>query len=131
MKKQAVEVRSRFIKMRMNGREYAQLEQHWKQTTERYLSNYLRKVCLQKPVIVQYRNASADDVLSAMLQLKKDLHCIGSNFHEAVQRLHLLEKIPEFRTWLLLNESLQRDVAHNIEQIKCHMTELYEQWLLK
>src|SRR3982750_2244852 len=113
MKKQEMEVRSRFIKMRMNEVEFKQLEKLWKQTTERHLSNYLRKVCLQKPVIIQYRNASADDVLSGMLQLKKDLHSISSNFHQAVQRLHLLEKIPEFRTWLILNESLQREVAAN------------------
>jgi hypothetical protein len=131
MRKQEMEVRDRFIKMRMNDVEYKQLEKLWKQTTERHLSNYLRKVCLQKPVIVKYRNQSADDFLSGMLQLKKDLNSIGNNFNMAVRKLHILEKIPEFRTWLLLNESLQRDIASNIEQIKSCMIELYNEWLLK
>jgi hypothetical protein len=117
--------------MRMNDSEYGQLEKLWKQTTERHLSNYLRKVCLQKPVTVKYRNESADDFLSSMLQLKKDLNGISNNFNQAVKKLHILEKIPEFRTWLILNESLQRAVTTNIEEIKNRLAELYNEWLLK
>lgn len=124
-------VRTRFVKMRMNEIEYQQLEALWKETTERHLSNYLRKVILQKPVVVRYRNASADDFLSSMLQLKKDLTVISNNFNAAVKKLHILDKIPEFKTWLILNESLQRDVAANIGFIKAKISELYNEWLLR
>ena len=124
-------VRRRFVKMRMSEEKYRQLEKMWKQTTEKYISNYLRKVTLQKPVIVTYRNATADDFLSSMLQLKKDLHNIGNNFNQAVKRLSILEQIPEFRTWLILNESLQRAVAANIEEIKSRIAQLYDEWLLR
>ena len=123
--------RRRFVKMRMTDAEYEQLEKLWKGTTEKYISNYLRKVSLQKPVMVTYRNASADDFLSSMLQLKKDLHAIGGNFNQAVKRLGVLEQIPEFRTWLILNESLQRAVAANIEEIKLRIAQLYDEWLLR
>ncbi len=129
--KKGMKVRSRFVKTRMNDIEYQQLEKSWKETTERHLSNYLRKVILQKPVIVRYRNESADDFLSSMLQLKKDLNDISNNFNQAVKKLHVLEKIPEFRTWLILNESLQRDVATNIQYIKDRIAQLYNEWLLK
>ena len=123
--------RKRFVKMRMTDAEYEQLEKLWKGTTEKYISNYLRKVSLQKPVMVTFRNASADDFLSSMLQLKKDLHAIGGNFNQAVKRLGVLEQIPEFRTWLILNESLQRAVAANIEEIKSRIAQLYDEWLLR
>src|SRR3954453_4994174 len=123
MKKLEREVRNRLVMMRMNESEYELLEKYWKMTTERHLSNYLRKVCLQKPVVVKYRNASADDFLSSMLQLKKDLNGISNNFNMAVKKLHILEKIPEFRTWLILNESLQRAVNANIEEIKSRITD--------
>ncbi len=129
--KRAKGVRTRFVKTRMNEIEYQQLEALWKETTERYLSNYLRKVVLQKPVIVKYRNASADDFLSSMLQLKKDLTQISNNFNGAVKKLHVLDKIPEFKTWLILNESLQRDVVANIELIKLKIAQLYNEWLLR
>ena len=131
MRRRDKDVRRRFVKTRMNDAEISQLETLWKATTERYLSNYLRKVVLQKPVIIKYRNASADDFLSSMLLLKKDLNSISSNFNQAVKRLSVLEQIPEFRTWLLLNESLQRAVVANIEEIKLRINKLYDEWLLR
>ena len=131
MRKREQEVRHHFVKMRMNDEEFQQLYRLWKVTTERSLSNYLRKVVLQKPVTVKYRNASADDFLSSMLQLKKDLTIVGNNFNQAVKRLSILEQIPEFKTWLILNESLQRAVAANIEEIKLRIAQLYDEWLLR
>ena len=91
MRKREQEVRHHFVKMRMNDEEIQQLYQLWKVTTERSLSNYLRKVVLQKPVVVKYRNASADDFLTIMLQLKKDLTSVGDHFNQAVKRLSVLE----------------------------------------
>ena len=131
MMKKGMKVRSRFVKTRMNDIEYEQLEKLWKETTERHLSNYRRKVILQKPVVVRYRNESADDFLSSMLQLKKDLNGVSNNFNQAVKKLHILDKIPEFKIWLILNESLQRDVAANIRYIKEKIAQLYNEWLLK
>ncbi len=82
-------------------------------------------------MVITYRNASADDFLSSMLQLKKNLNNIGNNFNQAVKRLSTLEQIPEFRTWLISNESLQRVVAANIEEIKARIAQLYDVWLLR
>ena len=31
---------------------------------------------------------------------KKELNAIGNNFNQAVHKLHLLDKIPEFRVWI-------------------------------
>ena len=71
MKKQQNEVRKIFIKIRMNEGELKQVKKN-QQQTERNLSNYIRKVSLQKPVIIKYRNQSADDFLRDMLEQKKN-----------------------------------------------------------
>ncbi len=49
MKKQENEVRNIFIKIRMNKGELNQVKKNQRQTTEKNLSNYIRKVSLQKP----------------------------------------------------------------------------------
>lgn len=131
MKKQENEVRKIFIKIRMNEGELKQAKKNQQQTTEKNLSNYIRKVSLQKPVIVKYRNQSADDFLRDMLELKKELNAIGNNFNQAVKKLHILDKIPEFRSWLHSNLSLQQSLVTKIEEIKLRMNQLYEQWLRK
>lgn len=112
----------------MNDQELDSLTTLFKMTTERALSNYLRKVVLQKPVIVKYRNESADEFLKEMLQLKKELNAIGNNFNQAVKKLHVLDKIPEFRFWINQHYGLHTEMVAKIEQIKLRMNQLYEKW---
>lgn len=131
MKKQETEVRNKMVVVRMNTTEFELAENFKKKTTERYLSTYVRKLSLQKPVIVKYRNQSADDFLKQMLELKKELNSIGNNFNQAVHKLHLLDKIPEFRVWVQQYDALQKVLISKVEEIKLRMNQLYEQWLQK
>ncbi len=131
MKKEESEVRKTFVKIRMNEQELEVVRKNQKKTTEPSLSNYIRKVSMQKPVIVKYRNQSADDFLKDMLLLKKELSAVGNNFNQAVHKLHLLDKIPEFRTWIIQYDAMQKSLVAKVEEIKLRMNQLYEQWLQK
>lgn len=131
MKKLESEVRKKMVVVRMNETEFNQLEKFQKKTTEKNTSAYLRKVALQKPVTVKYRNESADDFLLDMLNLKKELNAIGNNFNQAVHKLHILDKIPEFRVWVQQYDGLQKVLINKVEEIKLRMNQLYEQWLQK
>lgn len=131
MKKPEIEVRNLFVKIRMNNSELQQLKKLQQQSTEKSLSNYVRKVSLQKPVILKYRNSSADDFLRDMLDLKKQLNGVGNNFNQAVKKLHLLQQIPEFRSWIKEQQSLQQVLVAHIENIRLRINQLYEQWLQK
>lgn len=131
MKKQENEVRKIFIKIRMNEDELKQVKRKQQQTTERSLSEYIRNVSMQNPVTVKYRNQSADDFLKQMLDLKKELNGIGNNFNQAVHKLHILDKIPEFRSWIQYYDGLQKSLVSKVEEIKLKVSQLYEQWLQK
>ena len=131
MKKKEIEVRKLFIKIRMNEEELKIVKKNRSNTTEKSLSEYIRNVSMQKPVIVKYRNQSADDFLKEMLGLKKELNAIGNNFNQAVHKLHILEKIPEFRFWIKHYEDLQKALISKIDEIKLKVSQLYEQWLQK
>ncbi len=131
MRRNETEVRKHFVKTRMNDTELNELTRLQQKTTEKDISAYLRKVALQKPVTVKYRNQSADDFLKEMLGLKKELNGIGNNFNQAVHKLHLLDKIPEFRNWISQYDGLQKSLVSKVEEIKLKINQLYEQWLLK
>jgi hypothetical protein len=131
MKKSENEVRRKMVVVRMNETEFNQLVKFQQQTNEKDTSSYLRKVALQKPVTVKYRNESADDFLLDMLNLKKELNAIGNNFNQVVHKLHLLDKIPEFRVWVQQYDGLQKTLISKVEEIKLRMSQLYEQWLQK
>ena len=129
MRMQEDKVRKIFIKIRVNEAEVSVIKKLQQQSTETSLSNYIRKVASQKPVIVKYRNQTADDFLKEMIRLKKELNDIGNNFNQAVQKLHMLEKIPEFRAWVNCYKDLQQSVAGKIQEINSKINQLYSQWL--
>lgn len=54
-------LRDRWLTIRLSKEEETALLKLCKKTTCRNLSEYGRKVLLKEPVIVRYRNASADD----------------------------------------------------------------------
>lgn len=131
MKEKETEPRNFILKVRMNGSEKKQLKKLQQLSTEKTVSNYVRKVVLQKPVIVTYRNQSADDFLKDMLDLRKQLNGVGNNFNQAVHKLHTLDRIPEFRHWIQEQHALHKQIVQSIETIRLRMNQLYEQWLQK
>ena len=93
------ENRKRIVGIRFTIKEYEQIEKKWKDSTCRKLSEYVRKIVFNKPIVATYRNKSLDDLMTELIQLKKELNGIGNNFNQAVKKLHTLHQIPEFRMW--------------------------------
>jgi hypothetical protein len=131
MKKETKDIRNRMVVVRMNQREFECLEELFKATTSNQLSDYVRKILLKKPVIVKYRNQSADEILAVMIQLKNELNAIGNNFNQVVHRLHTLDRIPEIKAWLLTGENSRQSFMSKLEEIKLRMIEIYKIWSQK
>jgi len=128
MKKQDSEVRKKWVIMRMNESEYEELQSFHKQSTCRQLSEYLRKVALQQPVTIRYRNESADEILSELLRIKNELISIQKNFKQAVQKLQSLQFIPEFREWLKWFENFREPLEKKITTIKQELVQINSKW---
>jgi hypothetical protein len=131
MKKDASVVRKKMIVVRMNDTEYKTFKSFQQKTVEKSAGNYIRKLLLQQPVIVLHRNQSADDFLKEMSLLRKELDAIGHNFNQAVKKLHMLNKISEFRQWLQQITGVQQALQHKTEEIKSHIAGAYNLWSQK
>ncbi|GAC1425539.1 MAG: hypothetical protein NVS9B7_07210 [Flavisolibacter sp.] len=93
------------ITIRYKPSELEEVNKLFKSTTCRKLSEYIRKVSLQKPIVKTYRNQSADEFLAEMIRLKNELNAIGNNYNQVVKKLHSLDFGPEIKIWAILNES--------------------------
>lgn len=123
------ENRKRIVGMRFTTKEYEQIEKKWRDSTCRKLSEYLRKIIFNKPIVATYRNKSLDDLMTEMIQLKKELNGIGNNFNQAVKKLHTLHQIGEFKQWLEVYESEKNVLLNKVEEIKNITGKIGEQWL--
>jgi len=131
MKKGKKEVRNKWLHIRLNDTEYKAINEQWKKTTTRELSEYARRVLLKKPVVINHRNQSVDEILAEMIKLKAELNAIGNNFNQAVHKLHMLDTIPQIKLWLIANENIKKSFLQKTEEIKQRMIQIHEEWLRK
>jgi hypothetical protein len=126
--KQEKELRHKFVNTRFNKTEYETLQKFFRQTTCRDLGDYMRRVALNKPVSIHYRNQSIDDFLADMISLKRELNAIGTNFNQAVHRLHTLTFVPDIQHWVTLNEQDKTQLFRQIQNIFNRIDELHHVW---
>ena len=96
----------------MKPAEYEKIYDFYSETNCKKLSEYARKILLQKPVVIIYRNQTAEDFLSAANDLKKDLNA-------AIKILHAA---PGFSKQIVVSK---------VEEICLRMNEIYELWSRK
>ncbi len=121
--------RSKWLHLRLNLTEYQQIHRQFKKTTCRKLSHYARKVLLNKPITATYRNQSLDDFMVEMMRLRQELNSLGSNFNQAVKKLHTLNQIPEFRSWLITWDLERKILLNKVDEIKNRLNKIADEWL--
>lgn len=121
--------RTRIIGLRLTPAEFEQISKEWKTTNCRKLSDYIRRIIFQKPIVKSYRNQSLDDFMAEAMRLRTELNGIGNNFNQAVKKLHTLHHIPEFRGWLVSQELERQILVNKIDEIKSHIQKIGEEWL--
>jgi hypothetical protein len=121
--------RTRIVGLRFTPEEYTKIEQKWKKSTCRKLSEYIRKYLFDKPITTNYRNQSLDEFMSEIIRLRGELNAIGNNFNQAVKKLHTLQQIPEFKNWIISYELEKKILFNKVEEIKKHIQKMAEKWL--
>ena len=129
--KEKRKIRSRWLTVRLSEEEERELQRLCSQTTAKGLSEYARAVLLKEPVIVRYRNASADEFLNQMLGLKAELNAIGNNLNQAVHKLHTLDQIPDIKVWAVRNEMIQAELQKKTAEILEKLSHIYTLWSQK
>lgn len=120
-----------WISIRVKPDEYTTIYKFFKATTCNKLSQYVRKVLLQKPVIIHYRDESTREILAALNQLSRELSAVGNNFNQTVHKLHTLDHIPEIKIWAELTESSRQNLLKKIEEIRIAMNQIRQQCVHK
>lgn len=129
MMKEGKTNRTRIIGLRLTPEEYVQIEQKWKNTSCRKLSDYIRRHLFEKPIVTTYRSKSEDDAIEELSRLRTELNHIGNNFNQAVKRLNTLENSDQFKDWFTAYELEKRTLSNKVDEIRMHMKKLVERWL--
>ncbi len=67
--------------------------------------------------------------MTEAIRLKNELNNIGNNFNQAVKKLHTLQQIPEFKTWLIHYEIEKNILFNKVDETKKYIQKIAEKWL--
>lgn len=125
------ENRSRILLTRLKPAEFKLLDNRFKKTRFRKLSEYVRSVLLKKPVTVMYRDKSMDEVLEELILLRKELNSIGNNLNQTVRNINAAHGQADSRLWINLLGVINSKLEPSINQIKERMNNYAELWSRK
>ncbi len=129
--KEKKKVRNGWLNIRLNEDEENKLDRLFSRSKSSSLSEYARDVLLQEPVIITYRNQSADDFLAEMIVLKNELNAIGKNYNQVVHKLHTLDHDSQIKAWAEQHENARQLFLTKAEEIKEKINEIYQLWSQK
>jgi hypothetical protein len=125
------ENRLKRVTTRFKVDEFKLIDNRFKKTRFRKLSEYIRSVLLEKPVTVMYRDKSMDDVLEELILLRKELNAIGNNLNQTVRNINSAHGGADTRLWINLLGIINSKLEPSINQIKDRMNNYAELWSQK
>lgn len=121
--------RDKLVQARLTQAEFDAIQKQFSRTTNRKLSEFIRKQLLSKPHIGKVRNESLDDFATELSRLRMELNGIGNNFNQAVKKLHTLNSKSEIDHWLVSWELDKRSFQKCVQSVADHMDKVNDQWL--
>lgn len=125
------ENRERKVTTRFKPNEFKVIDNRFKKTRFLKMSEYIRCVLLEKPITVNYRDKSMDEMLEELSLLRKELNSIGNNLNQAVRQINSAHGNADNRLWLNLLSIIGSKVDPAIGQIKERMQSFSEIWSQK
>lgn len=118
----------KWIHLRVSATEHKLLLHYQKKTLCRSLSQYIRNVIFNYPIVQTYRNISQDDLVKQMVVLNNELNAVGNNLNQITKRLHTIHA-SEAQQWGSEFTSQTGALTSKIEEIKEVTAKIAERWL--
>lgn len=118
----------KWLHLRLSDNEYWIVRERLAKSTCRNMSQYLRDIIFDKPVVATYRNASQDDILQELAILNRQLNSLGNNMNQITKRLHTIRP-PEIQSWGAGFTSQTKALTTKIIEIKEVTAKIAQRWL--
>ncbi|MBL4674605.1 MAG: plasmid mobilization relaxosome protein MobC [Mucilaginibacter sp.] len=122
---------TRVLLTRFRQAEYEMINNRFKKTRFRKLSEYVRSVLLGKPVTIFYRDRSMDELLEEMISMRQELNAIGNNLNQAMRSINAMHGNADVRLWIDLLTVVNSKLEPAIQHIKDQMNNYAGVWSQK
>jgi len=121
--------RNKAVYMRFTTEEYRLIEKRFKNTTCRKFSEYGRNILLEQPVTFNQRNASLDDLMTELIELRKQLSELTVRFDQSAEKLQFINRTDLPHEWVSGHESDRKAMLDHIRKIHEYISQTGQKWL--
>jgi hypothetical protein len=115
------------LNIRLDPKEWDKVHKLTSNSTCRSVSEYARKVLLEKPVRVFYRNQSFDEFEETMVRVLAQLETFGETFTLLAKKALAIEKTPELNPLVPPLLDCAQSFIRTAEEIRDHVKKLADQ----
>lgn len=119
----------RTVYFQVDAARYQSLKEKCAQSTCRSLAEYLRKLILQEPVTVNYRNASLEDLITELSLTRRLLADAVRAFELSALNVSSVTGQQQLSSWLKTHESDRAQIVALIDQIHQYCRKTTYLWL--
>lgn len=120
--------KNKWLHLRLSSAEYRILMKKRASSTCRNVSQFVRNVIFDRPLVTTYRNLSQDDMVHQMAMLNRELNALGNNLNQITKKLHTLQP-SEADFWALQFSIQAKAILSQIVQIQEVIQKMAERWL--
>lgn len=121
--------RSEWLHIRLTPDELKTISGNHQRTTSRELSAFARKRLLEEPLTYYTRNASLDEGLQELVQLRKELNAIGNNLNQQTKKLNSFTVAPGLSMMVESLKPVREQVNKQLTEINNAINQLAKLWL--
>ena len=67
--------------------------------------------------------------MTEAIKLRNELNNVGNNFNQVVKKLHTLQQITEFKSWLIAYEVEKKILQNKLDEVRKNIKKMLEIWL--
>lgn len=120
--------KTKWLHIRLTPAEHKIIIKNKEKSTCRNMSQYIRNMVFDRPIVATYRNLSQDDLIQEIAVLNQELNAIGNNLNQVTKKLHTIHPSEEL-FWGSQFSSQAEVILSKIAVLKETMQNIAERWL--
>jgi hypothetical protein len=108
--------------------EYIEIENNYKKSTCRSLSEYIRNIIIHNPITIRYRDQSLEDLIEEIASLNDHMNQVRNTAFQILEKLTSQQQTSQFNPVLTGFETTIKHLDKTIQEIKIQIEKIVKKW---
>lgn len=120
--------RDKWLHIRLTDQELLTIKANFQKSVYENLSEFARRMLLQKPIVGRYRDTGVQELLKELVSLKRDLHGLATNYNQLAKKMNTASDL-EINTHRNQVIGMDVKIAESLNSVRRFIDQTTAKWL--